>query len=79
MQCKEKKDNGRVPLVTNNHSVLENSEKTSFPFLYILTKHYRTFQGNRARLDNPMPNNDNELVEVAFCARTVPSSQCQES
>lgn len=26
---------------------------------------------NRARLDNPMANNGNKLVEVAFCARTV--------
>lgn len=34
---------------------------------------------NRARLDTPMANNGNELVEVAFFARTVPSSQCQES
>lgn len=33
---------------------------------------------NKARLDNPMPNNGNKLVEVAFYARTVPSSQCQE-
>lgn len=34
---------------------------------------------DKARLDNPMPNNGNKLVEVAFYARTVPSSQCQES